>query len=180
MRFFGIPVRFDFSAPVLWVMGSVFMEQRILGVAGLPFITRLLVYAAGGILLVLSILWHERVHILAASSYGIGCRGIVLFAFGGMALLKEAPNTSRASFWIAIAGPIASFIAAAGLFVVYRLLATMLPMDVILGRALLTFALFNLVLCMFNLIPIFPLDGGRVLYSILWRVKRDESIARRL
>jgi Zn-dependent protease len=98
--------------------------------------------------------------------------------FGGMAHLDSAPNTSRASFWIAIAGPIASFIAAAGLFGAHILLDTILLAESIISQTLLTFARLNFVLGAFNLLmPVFPLDGGQVLYSALWKMKGDALAA---
>lgn len=175
----GIPVRFDFSVFVLAFIGSA-IASRIAEIAPLSFVERILLAFVGFAIVALSILWHERGHIFAAECYGIGCSGIMLFGLGGIAFLKRPAKTSRAAFWIAIAGPIASFIASIGLFAGYFLLDMMFAAETLVRQMFLTFGILNFILGSFNLIPVFPLDGGRVLYSVLWALLRDEARGRQL
>lgn len=116
-----------------------------------------------------SILAHELGHALTARRFGIHTESIALHVFGGVARLLGEPRTPRQEFLVAAAGPAVSL----GLAGLFGLLATALPdssphgllvMDAIFGYL----ALANLVLGVFNLLPGFPLDGGRVLRAIMW------------
>lgn len=113
------------------------------------------------------ILLHEWGHALVARSRGMPVRGITLFLFGGVSELGDEPASASTEFLMAIAGPIVSFVLGIG----FALLAWAgyhgswsPPLVMILGYL----AFINLLVLAFNLIPAFPLDGGRVLRSILW------------
>jgi len=177
VRFLGVPVRFDISAIVFAFIGSYI---AIGDASRLPIGWMAVLGIAGYILLLLSILWHERCHIFAAEHYGIGCNGILIFALGGIAFLDRPARKPREAFIIAIAGPVASAIAAAMLFVVATAVAELFPSDFIVWQTLATFTMLNAAIALFNLIPVFPLDGGRIAYSAIWAVVRDELRARRL
>ena len=134
---------------------------------------------AGAIGLFLSIVLHEFGHSVVARAFGIQMRGITLFVFGGVAEMGTEPPTPKSEFFMAIAGPITSVVLGGmfyGLFLLGQ--ATEWPVTVlgVLGYL----AWINLVLAAFNLIPAFPLDGGRVLRSILWGLGRNFRRATRI
>lgn len=121
---------------------------------------------AGAIGLFLSIVIHEFFHSVVARRYGLPMKGITLFIFGGVAEMTEEPPSAKVEFRMAIAGPIASLLIAAVCWVLALGLRRVAPAPATIVLAYL--ALLNLALAIFNLIPAFPLDGGRVLRSLLW------------
>jgi Zn-dependent protease/predicted transcriptional regulator len=102
-----------------------------------------------------SIVLHELGHAAVARRYGLPIRRITLFIFGGVAEMEAEPERPAAEFWVAIAGPIVSFLV--GLVCWLRVLAYL--------------ASINVILAVFNLVPAFPLDGGRILRAALWHWK---------
>jgi Zn-dependent protease len=127
---------------------------------------------AGALGLFISIIIHEFSHSLVARKYGMKIKGITLFIFGGVAEMKDEPNTPKSEFLMAIAGPIASFILAfffSGLYQIAEILKFPVPVIAILSYL----STINLLIAIFNMIPAFPTDGGRVLRSILWWIKGD-------
>jgi Zn-dependent protease len=121
---------------------------------------------AGALGLFLSIILHELSHALMARRFGLQIGGITLFIFGGVAELRQEPTTPRAEFWVAIVGPIASIVIAIACYLAAQLseAAELLPLTAVLVFLSMT----NTVLALFNLVPAFPLDGGRILRSIIW------------
>ncbi len=121
---------------------------------------------AGAAGLFLSIILHELAHAVMARQFGLPIGGITLFIFGGVAELRQEPKTPRSEFWVAIVGPIASVMIAAACYVAGTGArdAALPAVTGVLGFLALT----NTVLALFNLAPAFPLDGGRILRSILW------------
>jgi Zn-dependent protease/CBS domain-containing protein len=121
-----------------------------------------------------SIVAHELGHSLVAIRRGVPVKAITLFIFGGVAQMARDPDKPNDEFWIAIAGPIVSFALAA----VFGLLSGLTsgwyePVPVALGWL----ATINLLVAIFNLVPGFPLDGGRVLRAVVWKVSGDASKA---
>lgn len=114
-----------------------------------------------------SVLLHELSHSFVARRMGIGVSRITLFIFGGVAQVDEEPRTPRQELLISIAGPAMSVLLAAVFGAVAMLLrnrwGTTIP-----GLCLERVAQVNLVLAIFNMVPGFPLDGGRILRSLLW------------
>lgn len=111
-----------------------------------------------------SVLVHELAHALVALRNGVPVRQITLFIFGGAAYISEEPTKPGVEFRIAIAGPLASF-ALAGAFELLFLLDNAIPL---LAAPSVWLARINLILALFNLIPGFPLDGGRMLRAAIW------------
>lgn len=122
-----------------------------------------------------SLILHELAHSVVARRYGLPISRITLFLFGGVAELEDEPKSAASEFWIAIAGPIMSF-ALAGVFWLLGLAAGQSgAVPQLLGYL----ATINLILAVFNLIPAFPLDGGRVLRAWLWHRSGDVVSATR-
>lgn len=124
---------------------------------------------AGAIGLFASILAHELGHSVVARSFLVPIRGITLFIFGGVAEMAKEPPSAKAEFWVAIAGPVVSLLISIGLLATYYAGESALPPA--LAGVLWYLGLINGILVVFNMIPAFPLDGGRVLRAILWHVK---------
>jgi Zn-dependent protease len=114
------------------------------------------------------IVLHELGHALVARAVGIPIRGITLFLFGGVAEMENEPPSAGSEFLMAIAGPAVSAV----LTVLFWLLAALVDTPAI-GFPLQYLAWINLAVLIFNLMPAFPLDGGRVLRSILWGALKD-------
>lgn len=117
-----------------------------------------------------SIVAHELGHSLVAIRRGVNVEAITLFIFGGLAQITRDSESARDEFWIAIAGPLVS-IGLALVFTLLSLLASPLSQPVAVAFGWL--GIINLIVAVFNLIPGFPLDGGRVFRAIVWRLTGD-------
>lgn len=134
---------------------------------------------AGALGLFASIVFHELSHSVVARRFGIPIRGITLFIFGGVAEMEEEPPSPRAEFLMAIAGPVASVILAAGFYGLALVLgAAKLATPLAVVSHWLSF--INAVLALFNMVPAFPLDGGRAFRAVLWYRYRDLARATRI
>lgn len=133
--------------------------------------------AAVALVFFLSILLHELSHSLVSQRYGIRVTSITLFVFGGVSNLTRQPNSAGQEFRIAIVGPLTSF-ALSMLFAAGYLVLT--PLNEGAGGVSAYLAAINLGLGVFNLVPGFPLDGGRVLRSVLWAQHHSRLEATRL
>jgi Zn-dependent protease/predicted transcriptional regulator len=123
-----------------------------------------------------SVMFHELSHSLVAKHYKIPVASITLFVFGGLARIGREPSSARQEFNIAIAGPISSFFLSAVFYFVGRYSGNL----EMVGATSRWLAEINFILAAFNLAPGFPLDGGRVLRSIAWRITDDFSKAARI
>jgi len=133
----------------------------------------------GAMGLFVSIIIHEFSHSLVARKYGLEIKGITLFIFGGIAEMKDEPNSPKTEFLMAIAGPIASLMLSAlfaALYQVANMLALSVPIIGVLGYL----SAINMLLAVFNMVPAFPTDGGRILRSLLWWIKGDIHWATRV
>ncbi len=170
-KFFGIPIYLDFSwflilVLLTWVLAqnyfpNEFKNWTVFSYWTAGFITSILFF--------ISILLHEFGHSLIAIKYKLKVKRITLFVFGGVAEISKEPPKSSVEFWIAIAGPISSFILAA----VFYLFAKVFAQNEYLSASFHYLALINFILAVFNLIPGFPLDGGRVLRAIMWAITKN-------
>lgn len=167
-RILGIPLGLDYSwflvfALVTWSLGSSYFPEQYPGwSAGLYWTIGL----ATSLLFFVSVILHELGHSVIALRNGIPVRSITLFIFGGVAQIGREPGSPGVEFRVAIAGPIVSF-ALAGLFGALGWLGANLAPFAALATYL---AYINGSLGLFNLIPGFPLDGGRVFRAIVWKV----------
>ncbi len=126
----------------------------------------------GALGLFLSILFHEFWHSIVARRFDIPMKGITLFLFGGVSEMHKEPEAPKDEFFMAIAGPISSVVLGFAFFGVYRIgQAGAWPVPVVGVLSYLAF--INWIVAGFNMMPAFPLDGGRVLRSALWAWKKD-------
>jgi Zn-dependent protease/predicted transcriptional regulator len=114
---------------------------------------------------------HELSHALVARARGISTRSITLFALGGVASIEEEPHDPKTEFWVGIIGPITSAVIGGICLVASHALES--PTETPLSAMLLWLGYINLSLAVFNLIPGFPLDGGRVLRALIWWFTKD-------
>lgn len=126
----------------------------------------------GALGLFASIIVHELAHSLVARQYGMPMKGITLFIFGGVAEMEEEPPSPRAEFMMAIVGPITSIAICLICYGIYINGIESGWSDPVNG-VVWYLALINGILAAFNILPAFPLDGGRVLRSILWGWKHN-------
>lgn len=135
--------------------------------------------AVGAIGLFISIILHEFSHSVMARIYGLPMRGITLFIFGGVAEMGDEPPSAKSEFWIAVVGPLSSIAIALIFYGFYRLGAHIHWPEPVNG-VIAYLAMINGLLAAFNLVPAFPLDGGRILRSALWGWKKNLRRATRI
>jgi Zn-dependent protease/predicted transcriptional regulator len=168
-KLFGFEVKIDFSWLILGFLITWTLAQGLFPhlYGGLQSATYWIMGVAGALGLLFSIVFHELWHSLIARRFGLPMKGITLFIFGGVAEMTEEPPSPKAEFFMAVAGPISSIVLSLGLFGIYFLGVSIdWPKPVTGVINYLSF--LNLILAGFNLLPAFPLDGGRVLRSVLW------------
>jgi Zn-dependent protease/CBS domain-containing protein len=183
-RIFGINIHIDWSwlfifMLITWNLAAVFAQFHANWSAGLAWATAV----AAALLFFASVLAHELAHSLVARARGVPVRSITLFLFGGVSDIQREPPSPLAEFLITIVGPATSiglglaFIALSGAAAgsiglaggPANLIAGLNP----LATLLLWLGPINLLVGLFNLIPGFPLDGGRVLRSLLWAITHN-------
>jgi Zn-dependent protease len=167
----GIPIGLDYSwfivfALLTWSLASSYYPAEF---KNWPPLLYWFMGAVTAIMLFVSVLLHELGHSAIAQRYKIPVRSITLFIFGGVAHIGAEPPSATAEFRIAIAGPIVSLVLAGCFYAVRPLVAGIEPL---LGLAK-YLAYINIALVLFNLIPGYPLDGGRVFRAIVWAVTKN-------
>jgi Zn-dependent protease len=163
-RLFGVPISVDASWLIIlvllsWTLSGLFQES-VVGLSAsaywiMGFLSALAFFAC--------VVLHELGHALVARALGIPIRGITLFMLGGVAELEDEPKSAASELLMAVAGPAVSLILAA----VFGVLSALISMPAA-AVPLQYLALINVLVVLFNLLPAFPLDGGRVFRSILW------------
>ncbi len=167
-KIFGIEIRLDYSWFIIFALfayyfGFYYFPSYLPGLNKglLALITIVTV-----IIFFLSVLIHEMSHSVVARRKGTPVERITLFLFGGMSQIEKEPETPYSEFIMAIAGPVASFVLAAIFGVIWLFTRNIDPVAVPVGYL----AVINIILGVFNMLPGYPLDGGRVLRSIVWKV----------
>ncbi|WP_165587007.1 site-2 protease family protein [Pseudaestuariivita atlantica] len=156
---------FLIAALITWSLAHQVFPQQIPGLSTLQYG---MLGTVAMLLFFVSLLLHELAHALVARSFGLKVPRITLFLFGGVAELGDEPDTAGHEFWIAIAGPAMS-LALASIFWVSSVIALLTSEDLSQVHTVLSYlATINLVLAVFNMLPAFPLDGGRVLRAAIW------------
>jgi Zn-dependent protease len=170
-RILGIPVGVDLSwllifALLTWLLAAGYYPDQF---RTWPVALYWLAGALTAIVFFISVLLHELGHSLVARSYHIPVRKITLYIFGGISQIEDEPHNAREEFWVAIAGPAVSLVLAGFFFALGRI-APGGEFITALSRYL---GVINLALGLFNLIPGFPLDGGRVFRAAVWAISKN-------
>ena len=170
-RLLGFEVKLDLSWLIIAVLISWSLARAVFPAyfEGLSATSYWLMGIAGALGLFVSVVIHEFCHSIVARRFGLAMKGITLFIFGGVAEMEEEPKDAKTEFFMALAGPLASVVLA-GVFYGLTALSSGLSWPIQLTGVLAYLWPINLVLAAFNLIPAFPLDGGRVLRSALWAI----------
>jgi Zn-dependent protease len=169
---------------VSWLAVYAFMTLAL--ARGLGMLPPPEAYALGAtcaLALFASVVAHELAHALVARRFGVRTDAITLFLFGGVATLEEEPASPKADAVIALAGPaLSALLAVAALAIVIAAdrFVGHGPVREALGALGTYVVVANAVLAVFNLIPAYPMDGGRVLRALLWRRMRDRAAATRI
>ena len=180
-RLFGFEVKVDLSWLIIatlitWSLARSVFPAYFGSLTSATYWTMGVVGAAG---LFLSVIIHEFSHSLVARRFGLSMKGITLFIFGGVAEMAGEPPNARAEFFMAIAGPAASVVLSGIIYGVTVLGGVANWPSPVIG-VLSYLWVINLVLAAFNLVPAFPLDGGRVLRSLLWGYSKRLTWATRI
>ncbi len=172
-RVFGVPVRFHFT---FWV-GLVWLI--FIGVGGQQSVIGNAIYVVA---LFTSVLLHEAGHAVVANRYGIGTVEIVMLPLGGLARLERQPKPAE-EFWVALAGPLVNCVIGVALLAVAFAQGHAIQLSdwtkATDANLISRLAVANLILSLFNLLPAFPMDGGRVVRSLL-AAKRPVDEATRM
>lgn len=168
-KIFGISIDINYSWLILLVLltFSLAVGWFQLMYRDWPSVVYWIVALIAALLLFVSVLVHELAHSFVAKARGVPVSSITLFVFGGVSNIEQEPPNAKTEFLITVVGPLTSFVIAA---VSWLLALAVRPFNVYLDAILFYLAVANLLLGIFNLIPGFPLDGGRVLRSIIWGV----------
>lgn len=180
-RLFGFQVQADMSWLILaflitWSLATGYFPSRYLQLSPAQYWGMGILGAIG---LFGSLIFHELSHSLVARRFGIPMKGITLFIFGGVAHMENEPPNPKSEFFMAIVGPLFSLLLAALLYGAMqggRAVGWPEPVSGIVGYL----SFINVLLAMFNMVPAFPLDGGRVFRSALWAWKGDIRWATKL
>ncbi len=180
-KLLGFEVKLDLSWFILailitWSLAKGFFPQYF---KDLPNAAYWWMGVAGTLGLLISIVLHELSHSLVARRYGIPMKGITLFIFGGVAEMDEEPPSPKAEFFMAVVGPLASILIALLSYQIY-IFGKQFGWPVPVNGIFLYLGIINMVLAIFNLFPGFPLDGGRMLRSVLWYWKNNIRWATRV
>lgn len=180
-KLMGFQVHVDLSWLILaflitWTLAVGYFPQHVRGLAPAVYWW---MGVAGALGLFASIVFHEFSHSIVARHYGIPMKGITLFIFGGVAEMTREPPNPKSEFLMAIAGPIASVVVGIA-FLALAKLAVMLGGGLPIVAVLAYLGWINFLLAIFNMVPAFPLDGGRVLRSILWGARKNLHWATRI
>jgi len=171
-RLFGIQFRLHFTWFIIFILVSLLLVY--------PDYSQWLYWLIGivtSLLFFVSVVAHELAHSLVGKANGIPTESITLFIFGGIAQMTKEATRPSAELKMAVAGPVCS-LAIGGSFALLWLFAPNVPQPI--ATMVLWLAIMNGALAAFNLIPGFPLDGGRVFRSLLWRFTGNYSRATRI
>ncbi len=178
---FGWEIRVDLSwflifFLILWSLSAMVFPANY---PDLRNITYLIMGVVGTVLFFASLIAHELAHSLVAQAKGIPVEGITLFVFGGIARTRMDAETPGDEFQIAVVGPVVSLILA-GLFALMGWFSHNLGWSLVVTGVATYLASINLLLAIFNLLPGFPLDGGRLFRSGVWKITGDKNKATRI
>jgi Zn-dependent protease/CBS domain-containing protein len=169
-RPFGIPV---IVSPYWFVIAGVFIVIYANDLSTtLHGSTRYFVAAAFVILLYLSVLVHELSHSIVALGYGLPVRRILLYPLGGISEIEREPQTPLREFLVSAAGPVLSLLLGAAGWGLTRVFTTGIS-----GTLVRQLMVANIIVGVFNLLPGLPLDGGRMLRAVVWKITKRPATA---
>lgn len=169
-RVLGIPIYIDLSWIIIFGLITYLISTQFAQLNSQWSATQVWTLAAATSLLFFgSVLFHELSHSVVAQHYKIRVLSITLFLFGGLARIAKEPSKAIQEFNIAIAGPLSSAFLG-GMFYISTL---MFPSNQMIGAAGKYLCITNLLLALFNMLPGFPLDGGRIFRAIVWGATKD-------
>lgn len=180
-RVFGIPIEVNYSWVVIFFLITWSLAAGYYPIF-LPFRQEYVYWvsaAVSSILLFLSLLLHELSHSLVAMRSGIPIKKISLFIFGGVAQMEKEPETAMAELKMALAGPLCSLVLAALSFFAFSIMPASGPWQ-IAASIFFYMAMVNTAIVIFNSLPGFPLDGGRVFRAVVWAFTGDLKSATRV
>ncbi|MBY4893873.1 site-2 protease family protein [Rhodobacteraceae bacterium N5(2021)] len=154
---------------IVWSLSSGYLPDALPDASEPALLIAAIIATLG---LFTSLVLHELAHSFMARHHGLQITGITLFLFGGVAEMKAEPSEPNVELQVAIVGPIASLVLA-GLFWSSMVVARVVGLGPIVITVLGYLATINLILALFNMVPAFPLDGGRVFRAMLWRRSGD-------
>jgi Zn-dependent protease len=154
---------------IAWSLAVGIFPGIVRGLSPSTYWSMAVVATAG---LMFSIVFHEMSHSLVARRFAMPIRGITLFIFGGVAEMHSEPTSAGGEFLMALAGPVASAVLGFLMFLLYGVVTGMHRSPAVAG-VLWYLGYLNWVLAVFNLLPAFPLDGGRMLRAALWGWRKD-------
>nr|MBC7245569.1 site-2 protease family protein [Chloroflexota bacterium] len=178
-RILGIEIRVDYSWFIVFVLVTWSLAGQYFP-GTYPGWSRTAYWVIGALTSVLffaSVLAHELAHSLVSEASGVPVKDITLFIFGGAARITDEPQTAGGEFWMALVGPLTSLAIAAVSGFVWLVSRAFSPYLHALASWL---AVINLSLALFNLIPGFPLDGGRIFRALVWAVTGNLRQATRI
>jgi Zn-dependent protease len=182
-RIFGIEIGLHFS----WIVIAMLIVLSLVGhfrQTNPQWGDRVVVVTAiaTGLLFFVSIITHELAHSLVAKSRGLPVKSITLFALGGVSQLEKDAGDAKTEFQVAIVGPVTSFVIGAILLTVANALGSppMTTPNTPVPAMMMWLGYINIVLAVFNLVPGFPLDGGRVLRALVWWMTKDPERSTRI
>jgi len=178
-KIFGIPIGVHYTGFIVFALVTLslatgyfpsrYEDWSLAGYVGIGVLTSVLFFV--------SVLVHELAHSVVALGFGIPVKSVTLFIFGGVANIGQEPERPLAEFLIAIVGPLSSLFLAAGFGLVW-LGGQLTDLTPVAGLGL-YLGTVNLWLAVFNMIPGFPLDGGRVFRSLVWAITGNMNKATR-
>ena len=177
-RVAGLSIEVHFSWLLIFALltASLAMDWLPAAVPGRPVAMYWLVGAATSFLLFVSVTLHEVAHSLVARSHGLPVRSITLFALGGISSIEREPRSPGLEFWMALVGPLASLLIGATVWIVALVTFSA---HTFLTALLIYLGVTNVIVGVFNLLPAFPLDGGRMLRAAWWRLSGNLVVATR-
>ena len=180
-RVYGISININYTWLIIFglVVWTLTVGYFPYVTPNLPLSTYLIMAVISAALLFLSLLAHELAHSVVALRNNLPIRGITLFIFGGVAHMEKEPDDPKTEFKMAVAGPVCSLVISFIFWVTTQVLFTLkAPMPVIAVTSYLY--ILNSIVAVFNLVPGFPLDGGRILRSLLWSHYKEIKKATRI
>lgn len=170
-KIINIPIEIDLSWLVIFALIAFSLSEGYFPVKnpGISVMSRWIMGVTASLLIFASILLHELSHSFVAQKNNISIKKITLFIFGGIAHITREPDNPKTELKIAIAGPLASFIIAFIFSLAALLFSVLSPYhNKLIFEFFAYLFIMNIILAVFNLIPAFPLDGGRILRAIIW------------